>query len=133
MKRQSIEEDLRRALERQEFVVHYRILRARGVKVAINDFGTGYSSLSYLTRFPIDTLKIDQSYVQQIGTSHGDTAVVAATIGMSRGMRMRVVAEGWKRRDRRHSSGPTTVTKHKATISAAKSLPSSSPGCSTPD
>jgi EAL domain-containing protein (putative c-di-GMP-specific phosphodiesterase class I) len=69
-------------------------LRARGVQVAIDDFGTGYSSLSYLTRFPIDTLKIDQSFVHQVATAEGDTPIVTAIISMGRDLNMRVVAEG---------------------------------------
>jgi diguanylate cyclase (GGDEF)-like protein/PAS domain S-box-containing protein len=69
-------------------------LKALGVQVAIDDFGTGYSSLSYLTRFPIDTLKIDQSFVHQIATSEGDTSIVTAIISMGHSLRMRVVAEG---------------------------------------
>jgi diguanylate cyclase (GGDEF)-like protein/PAS domain S-box-containing protein len=69
-------------------------LKATGVQVAIDDFGTGYSSLSYLTRFPIDTLKIDQSFVHQIAASEGDTSIVTAIISMGHSLHMRVVAEG---------------------------------------
>jgi diguanylate cyclase (GGDEF)-like protein len=69
-------------------------LRERGVQVAIDDFGTGYSSLSYLTRFPIDILKIDQSFVRQIADSEGDTSIVTAIIGMGQSLKMLVVAEG---------------------------------------
>ena len=68
--------------------------RERGVKVAIDDFGTGYSSLSYLRKFPVDALKIDQSFVRQISTSGEDTAIVIAIIGMAQGLNLRVVAEG---------------------------------------
>jgi EAL domain-containing protein (putative c-di-GMP-specific phosphodiesterase class I) len=68
-------------------------LRARGVQVAIDDFGTGYSSLSYLTKFPIDIIKIDQSFVDQIANSHDDISIVTAIIGMGRSLNMRVVAE----------------------------------------
>jgi diguanylate cyclase (GGDEF)-like protein/PAS domain S-box-containing protein len=71
-----------------------RTLRASGVRVAIDDFGTGYSSLSYLRKFPIDTLKIDQSFVRQIGTGGDDAVIVSAVISMARSLRMQVVAEG---------------------------------------
>jgi diguanylate cyclase (GGDEF)-like protein len=71
-----------------------QILRERGVKIAIDDFGTGYSSLSYLRKFPVDALKIDQSFVRQISTIGDDTAIVTAVIGMARGLKLRVVAEG---------------------------------------
>jgi diguanylate cyclase (GGDEF)-like protein/PAS domain S-box-containing protein len=68
-------------------------LRERGVKVAIDDFGTGYSSLSYLRKFPVDALKIDQSFIRQIGAGD-DTTIVTAVIGMARSLKLRVVAEG---------------------------------------
>jgi diguanylate cyclase (GGDEF)-like protein/PAS domain S-box-containing protein len=71
-----------------------RALRDRGVRVAVDDFGTGYSSLSYLRNFPIDTLKIDQSFVHQITTKAGDASIVTAVIGMARSLNLRVVAEG---------------------------------------
>jgi diguanylate cyclase (GGDEF)-like protein/PAS domain S-box-containing protein len=71
-----------------------RTLRERGVQVAVDDFGTGYSSLSYLRKFPIDALKIDQSFVRQITTAPDETTIVTAVIGMGRNLKLRVVAEG---------------------------------------
>jgi EAL domain-containing protein (putative c-di-GMP-specific phosphodiesterase class I) len=69
-------------------------VRDRGVKIAIDDFGTGYSSLSYLRKFPVDALKIDQSFVRQISTAGDDTVIVTAVIAMARSLKLRVVAEG---------------------------------------
>jgi len=71
-----------------------KTLRARGVQVAVDDFGTGYSSLSYLTKFSIDVLKIDQSFVRQITTVPDETTIVTAVISMGRNLKLRVVAEG---------------------------------------
>ena len=69
-------------------------LKELGVQLAIDDFGTGYSSLSYLSRFPIDTLKIDQSFVQGIAVAGHDATIINAVIGIGRSMHQRVVAEG---------------------------------------
>ena len=69
-------------------------LREIGVQIAVDDFGTGYSSLSYLSKFPIDALKIDQSFVHQLNASGDDAIIVTAVIGMARSLKLRVVAEG---------------------------------------
>ena len=69
-------------------------LRAMGVRISIDDFGTGYSSLSYLQRFPIDTLKIDRSFVQNLVTEQKETEIVRAIVTLAQTLQMDVVAEG---------------------------------------
>ena len=71
-----------------------RELKKMGVKIAVDDFGTGYSSLSYLKKFPIDVLKIDQSFVRDIGVMNEDGALVSAIVAMGNSLHYLVVAEG---------------------------------------
>jgi diguanylate cyclase (GGDEF)-like protein/PAS domain S-box-containing protein len=71
-----------------------RALKELGVKLVVDDFGTGYSSLSYLKQFPIDVLKIDQSFVRDVVPASDNGIIVTAVIGMGRNLRLRVVAEG---------------------------------------
>jgi diguanylate cyclase (GGDEF)-like protein len=69
-------------------------LKALGVQIAIDDFGTGYSSLSYLRRLPIDILKVDKTFIDDIGAEHGDSTVARAIIRLAQTMELAIVAEG---------------------------------------
>ena len=69
-------------------------LRAMGVRIAMDDFGTGYSSLSYLRRFPFDKIKIDQSFIREMGTDGDCATIIRAVIGLGRSLGMAVNAEG---------------------------------------
>jgi len=69
-------------------------LKSIGVRFALDDFGTGYSSLSYMRRFPIDTLKIDQSFMRDVVSDNDNASIVQAVISMGKSLHMRVVAEG---------------------------------------
>jgi EAL domain-containing protein (putative c-di-GMP-specific phosphodiesterase class I) len=69
-------------------------LKSIGVRIAIDDFGTGYSSLGYLKRFPIDTIKVDRSFIRDIPADSGDMKIAHAIIAMAHALRLKVVAEG---------------------------------------
>tara|TARA_R110001606_G_scaffold399222_2_gene582416 strand:- start:72414 stop:74663 length:2250 start_codon:yes stop_codon:yes gene_type:complete len=69
-------------------------LKELGIKIAIDDFGTGYSSLSYLSRFPIDTLKIDRAFVIKMENSESDAAIVRMIMSLAQDLNLKVVAEG---------------------------------------
>jgi EAL domain-containing protein (putative c-di-GMP-specific phosphodiesterase class I)/CheY-like chemotaxis protein len=77
-----------------QHVAELQSLRADGVGIEIDDFGTGYSSLSYLKQLPIDTVKIDRSFIRNIDSNPVDAAIVSAIFAMAQSMRLRVVAEG---------------------------------------
>ena len=83
----------------EEAIEKLHELKLMGIKVAIDDFGTGYSSLNYLKRFPIDTLKIDKTFVSDVCKDPHDTAIVRAIINLGHALDLTVIAEGVETRD----------------------------------
>jgi diguanylate cyclase (GGDEF)-like protein len=80
--------------DRQPIIRDLDALRLLGVRIAIDDFGTGYSALSYLREFPIDTVKMDRSFVQNLGKNAADSALVRSVVDLGGALEMQIIAEG---------------------------------------
>jgi EAL domain-containing protein (putative c-di-GMP-specific phosphodiesterase class I)/FixJ family two-component response regulator len=121
----------------EQFIVKLDGLKRLGVKLSLDDFGTGYSSLSYLKRFPLDLLKIDQSFIRDVTTNPDDAAIVRAIISMGQSLALDLVAEGvetqaqlaWLQRERcdlmqgYHFSRPVTASEFEQMLRDRKCLP----------
>ncbi len=83
----------------EQAIAKMELLRARGIHFSIDDFGTGYSSLGYLKRFPVDTLKIDRSFVMEASTNKDDQEIIKTIISMAHNLKMKTVAEGVETQD----------------------------------
>lgn len=83
----------------EHIIAKLNMLASMGIKIALDDFGTGYSSLSYLQKFPIDTIKIDQSFVRGLPGDPNNVSIVTAICAMAQGLRMNLIAEGVENSD----------------------------------
>ena len=141
----ALELDLTEAIVMEDaanFVTRLAALKALGIRLSLDDFGTGYSNLSYLKRFPLDFLKVDRSFVQDVTTNPDDAAIVRAVISLGHSLGLAVVAEGveteaqveWLRRERCEQiqgyvfSRPLPAAQFEALLRSRKGLPSRGTG-----
>ena len=82
-------------------IAKMQAIKQMGVSFSMDDFGTGYSSLAYLTKLPLDQLKIDQSFVRNIGMQASDATIIQTIIGMANNLGMAVIAEGVETQEQR--------------------------------
>ena len=92
-----------------------------GVAISLDDFGTGFSSLSYLKRLPIETLKIDRSFIDGLPADGNDKAIVEAILAMGHALGIKVLAEGVETAPQAEFSALQDVPRHRATCSAVRS------------
>ncbi|MCW4629992.1 MULTISPECIES: EAL domain-containing protein [Marinomonas] len=85
-------------VDAQQSIEKLHSFRKLGLTLSIDDFGTGYSSLAYLKKFPIQTLKIDRSFIHDLGLDSDNDAIVKATIAMANSLNLKVIAEGVENR-----------------------------------
>ena len=104
----------------EENIAVLRKLGQEGVRIAVDDFGTGYSSLSYLRQLPIDTLKIDRSFVRDIETDPEDAAIIQAIVAMAHCLGLRVTAEGVETRGQLEALRGWAATSTRAICSASR-------------
>lgn len=107
-------------------------LKRLGVRLAIDAFGTGYSSLNYLSHFPIDVLKIDQSFVREITADARNATIVSAVIGMCQGLQCDVIAEGVETAEQAASLLERDCRQAQGITMASRSLSMPSPDCCAP-
>ena len=107
-------------------------IQSRGIRLAIDDFGTGYSSMSLMKQFPIDTIKIDRSFVRDLPDDTEDQAIAQAIISMGRALGMTIVAEGVETVEQETFLRITAATKCRASCSPSRCRRSRWPICCGP-